>query len=111
MKSSNVCPNVLISFKCFTDTLVPIETTIRVEGVSNSTRDDFVARDKPISAKGNSVIGTFVTQFSTMTENVLHGETQFVVNTNHRLLTSKCQLHVGAGLDRARQIPAACMES
>ena len=58
-----------------------------------------MARDEPKSAKGSSMIGAFVTQIATMTVHVLHGKTQSVLNTNHRLLTSKRQLHVSAGLD------------
>ena len=111
MKSSTVCSNVLKSFKCFTDTVVPVETSISVNVVPNPTRSDIVARDKPVSAKGSSMIGPFVTQISTMTVHVLHGKTQSVLNTNHRLLTSKRQLHVSAGLDRAQTNTAACMES
>ena len=89
-KGSNVCPHALKSIKCFTDT------------VRNPTRGDIVARDKPVSAKGNSMIGAFVTQNSTMTVHVLHGKTQSVLNTNHRLLTCERQLHMCAGLNRAQ---------
>ena len=76
------------------------ETFIIVKGVPNPTRGDIVARDKPISAKVSS--NAFVTQISKMTENVLHGKAQSVLNTNHILLTSKRQLHMSAGLDRAQ---------
>ena len=62
MESSNVCPNVLKSFS-FTDTVAPFGTTIRVEGVPTPTRSDIVAGDKPMSAKGSSVIGAFATNF------------------------------------------------
>ena len=93
---------MLKSFKCFTDTVARIETSIRVNGVPNPTRGDIVPRDKPISDKVSSMISAFVTQISKMTENVLHGKAQSVLNTNHRLLTSKRQLHMSAGLDRAQ---------
>ena len=96
MKGSNVCPNALKS------SVVPIETSISVKGVRNPTRGDIVARDKPVSAKGSSMIGAFVTQISTVTVHVLHGKTQSVVNTNYRLLTCERQLHMFAGLDRAQ---------
>ena len=111
MKGSNVCPKVLKSFKCFTDTVAPIETSIRVKGVTSPTRGDIEARDKPISAKGSSVIGAFVAHISTMTKHVLHGKAQSVLNTNQRLLTSKRQLHMSAAGSCPDQIPAACMES
>ena len=52
MKGSSVCPKVLKSFECFTDTVAPIGTTIRVEGVPNPTRSDIVAGHKLIRAKG-----------------------------------------------------------
>ena len=101
MKSSNVCPNVLKSFKCFTHTVAPLEKAIKVQSVSNPSRSGIVMREKPMSAKGSSMISAFATQISTMTIHVLHGKAQSVLNTNHRL-TSKRQLHMSAGLDRAQ---------
>ena len=70
-----------------------------------------MARNEPNSAKGSSMIGAFVAQISTVTVHVLHGKSQSVLNANHRLLTSKSQLHMYAGLIVPRQISAACMES
>ena len=87
MKSSNVCPNVLKSFKCLTDIVEPIETFISVKGVPNPTRSDIVTRDKPTSAQGSSTIGAFVAQIATMTVHVFHGKPQSVLDTNHGLLT------------------------
>ena len=95
LADANPCPDE-------TDTVVPVETSISVTVVPNPTRSDRVARHKHVSAKGSSMIGPFVTQISTMTVHVLHGKTQSVLNTNHRLVTSKSQLHVSAGLDRAQ---------
>ena len=55
-------------------------TSIRVEGGPKPTRGDISSRDKPISANGSSVIGTFVTQISTMTIHMLHGKAQYSGN-------------------------------
>ena len=77
----------------------------------NPTRGDIVAGDEPKSAKGSSMIGAFVTQISTMTVHVLHGKSQSVLNTNHRLLTSKRQLYMCAGLKRAQTNTSSMHES
>ena len=87
---------MLKSFKSFTDAVVPIETFRSVKVALNPTRCDIVARD----AKGSSMIGAFVARISTMTIHMLHGKSQSVLNTNHRLLTRKCQVHMCAGLSR-----------
>ena len=65
---------MLKSFKCFNDAVALIETFGSVKVVSSPTRGDIVAGNGPKSAKGSIMIGAFVTQISTMTENVLHGK-------------------------------------
>ena len=50
----------------------------------------------------SGMISTFITQISTVTVHVLHGETKPVLSADHGLLTYERQLHMCASLDRAQ---------
>ena len=71
----SICSKLLQSFhKSFADVVTAIKTDRSVKIVTNPTRGDNMARDEPKSAEGSSMIGAFVTQVSTVTVHMLHGE-------------------------------------
>ena len=79
----------------------------------NPAGGNIVARCKSECPKCSGMVSTFITQVSTVTKNVLHGEVVVCVGHGwHRLLTCERHLHMCAGLDRALdKSPAACLES
>ena len=48
------------------------------------------------------MVSTFITQISTVTIHVLHGEPKFASSENHGSLTCESQLHLCTSLDRAQ---------
>ena len=64
----------LSSFKSFADVVTAIKTYRGVKVVTSPTCGNVMARDEPKSAKGSSMIGAFVSQISTVTKHMLHGE-------------------------------------
>ena len=61
-----------------------------------------MAGGKSECAKCSGMVSTFITQISTVTIHLLHGEPKFALSENHGSLTSECQLHKCTSLDRAQ---------
>ena len=108
-----ICSNVLQSFQDLSDVVTAIRThgTVKVKKKKKKPAGgNIVARGKSECPKCSGMVSTFITQISTVTVHVLHGELLPVLSADHRLLTCERQLHTCAGLDRA-QTPAACLAS
>ena len=56
----SVCPNVLNSFKSFTDAVVPIETSRSVKVMTSPACGNVVVRDEPKCAKCSGMVSAFV---------------------------------------------------
>ena len=80
-----------------------IETHSSVKVLMNPSCGNVVTRDEPKCAKCSSMISTFVTQVSTMTIHVLHGEPQSAL-----MLVQAA--HEWRAWIVPKQIPAACIE-
>ena len=100
--------NVLQPFQDFVDVAASIKTHGRTKVMMNPAGGNIVARDKSESPKCGGMVSTFITQISTMTVHVLHGEPNFVLSAYHGPLTSECQLHMCTSLDRP-QANTSCM--
>ena len=78
---------MLQSFQDRADILTAIKTYRSVKVMMNPEGGNVVVRDESECAKCSGMISTFVTQISTMTINVLHGEPQPTLGMDYRLLT------------------------
>ena len=68
----------------------------------NPAGGNTVARGKSEGPKCGGKVSTFITQISSVTVHVLHGEPKFVLSAYHGPLTSECQLHMCTSLDRSQ---------
>ena len=66
--------HALQSFQNLGDVVTATKTHERIKVIMNPVSGDIMARDEPKSAKGGSMIGALITQISTVTKYVLHGE-------------------------------------
>ena len=68
----------------------------------NPASSNVVAGNEAKRTECGSMISTFIALVPSMTIHVLHGESQPVLDAQGGALTSQCQLHMRAGLDRAQ---------
>ena len=93
---------MLQSFQDLADIVTVIKTHRSVNVMMNPACGNVVVRDESKCAKCSGMISTFVTQISTKTTHLLHGEPQPTLRTDHRLLTCERQLHMCTSLDCAQ---------
>ena len=68
----------------------------------NPAGGNVVVRGNAEGPKCSGMVSTFITQITTVTVHVLHGEPKFALSENHGPLTCECQLHMRTSLDRAQ---------
>ena len=74
VKRHCICSNVLQSFQDLGDVVTSIKTHGSVKMIVNPAGGNIVARGKSECPKRSGMVSTFISQISTVTVHVLHGE-------------------------------------
>ena len=102
VKRRCICSNVLQSFQNLADVVKTIKIYGSVKVIMNPACGNVVTRCESECAKCSGMVSTFITQISTVTVHVLHGEPNPVLGSKHGSLTCERQLHMWTTMDRAQ---------
>ena len=97
-----ICSNALQSFQDLSDVVTAIKTRGCIKVLVNPAGGNVMVRGKAEGPKCSGMVSTFITQISTVTVHVLHGEPKFALSENHGPLRWACQRHMRTSLDRAQ---------